>query len=53
VVVAAAHGPVEDLDVEVTMAIVLEDDKVPGLNIVRAGEAPPTVMEEHLSYTVE
>jgi hypothetical protein len=26
---------------------------VPGLNVVRAGEAPPAVMEEHLPYAVE
>jgi hypothetical protein len=50
---AAAHGPVEVLDAEVVMAVVLEDEKVPGLNVVRAGEAPLTVMEEHMPFAVE
>jgi hypothetical protein len=35
------------------VAIVLEDDKVLILNVVRAGEAPPAVMEEHLPFAFE
>lgn len=52
-VVAAAHGLIEDLDAEVAVAVVLEDDKVPGPNGVQAGEATPAVMEEHLPFAVE
>lgn len=51
--VVAAHGLVEYLDAEVAMAVVHEDDEVPGVDGVRVDEAPPAVMEEHLPLTVE
>jgi hypothetical protein len=35
------------------VVVILEDDEVPNIDGVRAGEAPPAVMEEHLPLAVE
>jgi hypothetical protein len=38
VVLAATNGLVEDFDAEVAVTVILEDDGVPGVDGVRAGE---------------
>jgi len=53
VVVAAAHGLVEDLDKEHVTAVELDDEKVPNFNGVRVGELPPAIVEVHLAEAVE
>jgi hypothetical protein len=53
VVVATAHGLVEDLDGEHAMTIVLEADEVIDLHGVCAGEPPPALVEVHLPYMAE
>jgi hypothetical protein len=50
---AAAHGLFKDLDGEHDVDVVFEDVEASDFNDVRAGEAPPTVVEERLPLLVE
>lgn len=52
-VAQTTHGVVEDADDEHGFAVVLKDDEVVDLNLVRSGELLLAVGEEHLAEAAE
>jgi hypothetical protein len=52
-VVATTHGFIEDDDGERVVAVVVEDEEVPGFDLVHAAEPLPTACEVHHARAVE
>src|SRR4051812_13817991 len=53
VVAATTHGVVEDADTEPSFTVILEDDDVVRLDLVRAGEALLAIAKVQLAEVVE